>query len=98
MTPSFDTALSVSPCCPLTARLTDCALCFVRAAFVALYKELTAILEQDEPPAAPLVQAVLQQFPKAKITDIRTPKALEAEAGLEALAEVEGEWDPFEDD
>ena len=46
----------------------------------------------------PLVQAVLQQFPKARITGIRTPKALEAEAGLEALAEVEGEWDPFEED
>ncbi|MBT8411070.1 MAG: DNA polymerase III subunit gamma/tau [Octadecabacter sp.] len=46
----------------------------------------------------PLVQAVLQQFPKARITDIRTPKALEAEASLQALAEVEGEWDPFEED
>ncbi len=46
----------------------------------------------------PLVQAVLAQFPKARITEIRTPKALEAEASLEGLAEVEGEWDPFEQD
>ncbi len=45
----------------------------------------------------PLVQAVLMQFPGAKITDIRTPKALEAEAELEALPEVDEEWDPFED-
>ncbi|MDC0011760.1 DNA polymerase III subunit gamma/tau [Octadecabacter sp.] len=47
--------------------------------------------------AHPLVQAVIAQFPKAKITDIRTPKALEAEAMVDALPEVEDEWDPFED-
>jgi DNA polymerase-3 subunit gamma/tau len=47
--------------------------------------------------AHPLVQAVIAQFPGAKITDIRTPKALEAEAQVEALQEVEDEWDPFED-
>ena len=47
--------------------------------------------------AHPLVQAVIAQFPGAKITDIRTPKALEAEAMLEALPEVDEEWDPFED-
>ncbi|WP_235866814.1 DNA polymerase III subunit gamma/tau [Salibaculum griseiflavum] len=46
----------------------------------------------------PLVKAVLTQFPKARITDIRTPKALEVEAELEALPEVEDEWDPFEED
>lgn len=45
----------------------------------------------------PLVQAVLAQFPGAKIADIRTPQALEAEAQLEALPEVNDEWDPFED-
>ena len=47
--------------------------------------------------AHPLVQAVIAQFPNAKITDIRTPKALEAEAMVDALPEVEDEWDPFED-
>ncbi|MEL6959941.1 MAG: DNA polymerase III subunit gamma/tau [Pseudomonadota bacterium] len=46
----------------------------------------------------PLVKAVMDQFPGAKISDIRTPKALEAEAQVEALAEVEDEWDPFEED
>ncbi|MFK7879856.1 DNA polymerase III subunit gamma/tau [Roseobacter sp.] len=46
----------------------------------------------------PLMQAVLAQFPKAKIKDIRTPDQLAAEAVQEALPEVEDEWDPFEDD
>ncbi len=45
----------------------------------------------------PLVQAVLAQFPKARITDIRTPEAIAANAVSEALPEVEDEWDPFED-
>ena len=45
----------------------------------------------------PLVQAVLAQFPKARITAIRTPEQIAAEAITEALPEVEDEWDPFED-
>ncbi|MFU8865205.1 MAG: DNA polymerase III subunit gamma/tau [Rhodobacterales bacterium] len=48
--------------------------------------------------AHPMVQAVLQAFPKARITDIRTPDKLAAEAEAQALPEVEDEWDPFEDD
>jgi DNA polymerase III subunit gamma/tau len=46
----------------------------------------------------PMVQAVLARFPKAKITDIRTPETLAANAISEALPEVEDEWDPFETD
>ena len=46
----------------------------------------------------PLVQAVLNRFPKAKIVEIRTPEQLAAEAVAEALPEVEDEWDPFEED
>ncbi len=46
----------------------------------------------------PLVQAVMLAFPGAKIAEIRTPEALAANAAVEALAEVEDEWDPFEDD
>ena len=46
----------------------------------------------------PLVQAVLAAFPGSRITDIRTPQALTAAAGAQALPEVEDEWDPFEDD
>ncbi|MFK7751935.1 MAG: DNA polymerase III subunit gamma/tau [Sedimentitalea sp.] len=45
----------------------------------------------------PLMQAVIAQFPKARITDIRTPEDLAASATIEALPEVEDEWDPFED-
>ena len=46
----------------------------------------------------PLVAAVLEAFPGAKISDIRTPAALAAEAATEALQEVPEEWDPFEED
>jgi DNA polymerase-3 subunit gamma/tau len=45
----------------------------------------------------PLVQAVLAAFPGAKVAEIRTPEALAAAAQVEALPEVEDEWDPFED-
>ena len=47
--------------------------------------------------AHPLMQAVLAKFPQAKITAIRTPEQIAAEAVEEALPEVEDEWDPFED-
>ncbi|PRD40036.1 UNVERIFIED_CONTAM: dnaX [Trichonephila clavipes] len=46
----------------------------------------------------PLVQAVMASFPGAKITDIRTPEAMAQEAAVQALPEVEDEWDPFEED
>ncbi|MEP0990922.1 MAG: DNA polymerase III subunit gamma/tau, partial [Tateyamaria sp.] len=46
----------------------------------------------------PMVQAVLMAFPKAKITEIKTQQDIAAEAQAEALPEVEGEWDPFEED
>lgn len=45
----------------------------------------------------PLVQAVLAQFPKARITHIETPEQRAAKVVTEALPEVEDEWDPFED-
>jgi DNA polymerase-3 subunit gamma/tau len=53
---------------------------------------------QAEAENHPLVQAVLAQFPKAKIKSIRTPKQIATEAVKDALPEVEDEWDPFEDD
>ncbi|MCD9148101.1 DNA polymerase III subunit gamma/tau [Pseudophaeobacter flagellatus] len=46
----------------------------------------------------PLVQAVMESFPKAKITRIRTAEEMAAEVEAEALPEVEDEWDPFEED
>ncbi|MEL6618075.1 MAG: DNA polymerase III subunit gamma/tau [Pseudomonadota bacterium] len=48
--------------------------------------------------AHPLVQAVLESFPKATITTIRTPEEIAQEAHIEALPEVDDEWDPFEED
>ena len=45
----------------------------------------------------PMWQAVIDAFPKARITAIRTPEDIAAEATAEALPEVEDEWDPFED-
>ena len=53
---------------------------------------------EDEAKQHPLVQAVFAAFPEAKITDIRSPEEIAAEAEAEALPEVEDEWDPFEDD
>ncbi len=58
-------------------------------------KEATAA--RAEALQSPLVQAVLTAFPGAKITEIRTPEAMAASAAIEALPEVEDEWDPFED-
>ncbi|NDW00794.1 DNA polymerase III subunit gamma/tau [Salipiger sp. PrR002] len=46
----------------------------------------------------PLVQAAIAAFPKAKIVEIRTPEAEQQQAAVEALPEVEDEWDPFEED
>jgi DNA polymerase III subunit gamma/tau len=46
----------------------------------------------------PLVQAVIAAFPGAKISEVRTAAAMQASAAIEALPEVEDEWDPFEDD
>ncbi len=53
---------------------------------------------KDQAMTHPMVQAVLQAFPDAKIAQIRTPDEIEAEAAVEALPEVEDEWDPFEED
>ncbi|MBB3992571.1 DNA polymerase-3 subunit gamma/tau [Sulfitobacter undariae] len=50
-----------------------------------------------EAEAHPLMMAVLAQFPRAKITAIRTAADIAAAAVSEALPEVEDEWDPFED-
>jgi DNA polymerase-3 subunit gamma/tau len=52
---------------------------------------------RDEARAHPLVQAVFDAFPKAKITDIKTQQEIAQEAQAEALPEVEDEWDPFEE-
>lgn len=53
---------------------------------------------RDEAEQHPLVQAVMNAFPKAKITDIKTRQEITAQALADALPEVEDEWDPFEED
>ena len=48
----------------------------------------------------PLVLAILTAFPGAKITEVRSPEAITAEAAAAALPqadpEVDEDWDPFE--
>ena len=51
---------------------------------------------EEEARRHPLVQAVFDAFPEARIAGIRTPEQVAEEAGAEALPEVDEEWDPFE--
>ena len=53
---------------------------------------------EQEARAHPMVQAVMDAFPKAQIKDIRSAADIAAEAQTDALPEVEDEWDPFEED
>ncbi|NNE78959.1 MAG: DNA polymerase III subunit gamma/tau [Silicimonas sp.] len=46
----------------------------------------------------PLVATILDAFPKARIGEIKTASDIAADLATEALAEVEDEWDPFEED
>ncbi|WP_293446231.1 DNA polymerase III subunit gamma/tau [Planktotalea sp.] len=46
----------------------------------------------------PLLKAVFEAFPSAKIIDIKTPEEIAQGAMVDALPEVEDEWDPFEED
>ncbi|MEP2030730.1 MAG: DNA polymerase III subunit gamma/tau [Paracoccaceae bacterium] len=64
---------------------------------IAQIRDAAELALHAEAEAHPLVQAVLAQFPNAKITGIRTPDQIAAEAEVESLPEVEDEWDPFED-
>ncbi|TNJ47570.1 DNA polymerase III subunit gamma/tau [Phaeobacter sp. B1627] len=64
---------------------------------IAEVRDAAANALRETASAHPLVQAVLANFPKAKITRIRTPEEMEAEVQAEALPEVEDEWDPFEE-
>jgi DNA polymerase-3 subunit gamma/tau len=65
---------------------------------IAAARDATEANLKAEVAAHPMMQAVLNAFPKARITEIRTPDKLAAAAQTEALPEVEDEWDPFEDD
>jgi len=52
---------------------------------------------KEEAKQHPLMQAAMVSFPNAKIIDIRTAAEITADAELDALPEVEDEWDPFEE-
>ena len=65
---------------------------------IAELRDAAELALKTEAEAHPLVQAVLAQFPKAKITKIETPEQRAAQVETEALPEVEDEWDPFEED
>ncbi|WP_380054574.1 DNA polymerase III subunit gamma/tau [Falsihalocynthiibacter sp. SS001] len=64
---------------------------------IASVRDAEKMAVKQEAEAHPLVQAVIAEFPGAKITEIKTLKELAAEAASSALPEVEDEWDPFED-
>ena len=68
------------------------------AATIGENRNAGALALKAEAEAHPLVQAVLTQFPKAKITRVETPEERAAKIETEALPEVEDEWDPFEQD
>ena len=52
---------------------------------------------KDQAKSHPFVQAVFNAFPKAQILEIRTPQDVANLAQVDALPEVEDEWDPFDD-
>ena len=65
---------------------------------IAAKRDAAETALKEEASDHPMVKAVLAAFPKASITQIRTPEEQQAEAEADALPEVEDEWDPFEED
>jgi len=65
---------------------------------IAEMRDANRLAQEKEALKIPMVKAVLDAFPSAKIIDIRSPEDLLADAAVEALPEVEQEWDPFEED
>ena len=53
---------------------------------------------ETEAYAHPFVKEALVQFPAARIVNVISKKKLEQEAAIQALEEVDSEWDPFEED
>jgi DNA polymerase-3 subunit gamma/tau len=67
------------------------------AATIAEDRDADKLAREAEAREHPMVEAVFEAFPDAKITAIRSPEELAQTAAVEALPEVEDEWDPFED-
>ena len=65
---------------------------------IAEKRDAADIALKEEAESHPLLQAVFEAFPSARIIDIKTPAEIAQEAMVEALPEVEDEWDPFEED
>ena len=65
---------------------------------IAEKRDAADIALKAEAAEHPLLKAVFEAFPSAKIIDIKTPEEIAQEAMVEALPEVEDEWDPFEED
>ena len=57
--------------------------------------ELEAIEHASE---HPLVKSILAAFPGSAVSSVRTPEQISSAANVEALPEVEEEWDPFEEE
>ena len=65
---------------------------------IAEVRDADRTTKEAEARAHPLVQAVFDVFPKARITEIRSAQDIAADAAQDALPEVADEWDPFESD
>ncbi len=65
---------------------------------IAELRDAADLALKAEAEAHPLVQAVLSQFPNARIKSIETAEQRAAQIETEALPEVDDEWDPFEED
>ena len=65
---------------------------------IAEVRDADRSAQEAEARAHPLVQAVFEAFPNARITEVRTAREIAADAAQDALPEVADEWDPFETD
>lgn len=68
---------------------------------IAETRDATLAQVRAEAAENPLVQAILSAFPGAKISEVRSPEAITAQAAEAALPqaepEVDDDWDPFEE-
>jgi DNA polymerase-3 subunit gamma/tau len=71
------------------------------AATIAEARDSTLAQVRAEAAENPLVQAILTAFPGAKITEVRSPETITAQAAEAALPtadpEFDDDWDPFEE-
>lgn len=65
---------------------------------IAEVRDADQLMQQEKAREHPLVKAVFDAFPNSTFTEIRSSEDMIVDAELEALPEVEDEWDPFEED